>query len=650
MPHTPDSQPGPSKTRALTILRKRFGFEQFREGQWEVISRLLAGRSAAAIFPTGGGKSLLYQLTALEFEGITLVVSPLIALMKDQIDALAARGIPARRIDSSLSLDEYRAAMDELRAGGLKLLYVAPERFNNERFRELATTLRISLFAVDEAHCISEWGHNFRPDYLKLARIARELHAERVIAITATATPRVLESIREGFRIDADCAVRIPFYRPNLTLITTPVIRAERDGLLLARLRERPRGAGIVYVTLQRTAEEVATLLAGARFPAEAYHAGMSAEERSDVQDRFLASADGVVVATIAFGMGVDKPNIRYVYHYNLPKSLENLAQEIGRAGRDGEPSTCEILACADDLTVLQNFAFGDTPTRGAVRGLVDELFSQGDALELSLSALSLRHDVRTLVVRTILTYLELAGHLEGGTPFYASYRFEPQMPSREILSRFQGERRSFLANIFRQAKKGRRWLHVDVDAAAMDLGQPRSRIVRALDHLGDEGMLRVEAAQVRFRYRKVRDPDDVAALADELHARLIEHEGREIERLEQVVALVEQPDCQVSALGGHFGEALDRPCGHCSSCLDAQPRRLSEREKPAIEKTIWDDVRKLRLEHEELFNDPRVVARLLSGVSSPALARARVTRHELFGALAHVPFRELVEVCGERS
>ena len=261
--------------RIQALLSQHFGHRRFRPGQEAVIGQLLDGRSAAAVFPTGGGKSLCYQLPALCLPGVTLVVSPLIALMKDQIDALARRDIPARQLDSTLSAEAYRQVMDELRDGRLRLLYVAPERFNNERFRAAIQQVRISLFAVDEAHCISEWGHNFRPDYLKLAGFARQIGAERVLALTATATPRVLEDICRVFDIAPDCAIRTGFYRPNLQLRTTPVSTVQRDATLLDALQRREAGPTIVYVTLQKTAETLAQRLGDAGLPARAYHAGL---------------------------------------------------------------------------------------------------------------------------------------------------------------------------------------------------------------------------------------------------------------------------------------------------------------------------------------------------------------------------------------
>src|SRR5256714_1348982 len=249
------------------LLADRFAFTSFRPGQQQVVETLLAGRSALAVFPTGGGKSLCYQLPALLLDGVTIVVSPLIALMKDQIDFLASRGIDAARLDSSLGPSEARDVSDRLRSGRLKLLYVAPERFNNERFLAQLERTKIALFAVDEAHCISEWGHNFRPDYLKLAVRARELGAERVLALTATATPAVVADIRDGFGIAEADAIVTGFYRPNLTLLTTPVRAPSRDRLLIDRLRERRPGSTIVYVTLQRTAARVAPLLPASRPP-----------------------------------------------------------------------------------------------------------------------------------------------------------------------------------------------------------------------------------------------------------------------------------------------------------------------------------------------------------------------------------------------
>jgi ATP-dependent DNA helicase RecQ len=625
-------------------LKRQFGYDRFLPGQREVIDHLLAGRSAAAVFPTGGGKSLCYQLPALLMEGLTLVVSPLIALMKDQIDALKTRGIPAQRLDGSLTVDEYRAVMERLRSGGLRLLYVAPERFNNERFRETIVNCRVSLFAIDEAHCISEWGHNFRPDYLKLAAFGRRLRAERILALTATATPQVLSDMQREFGISTECSICTGFYRPNLTLRTTPVTAADRDRHLIQRLQDAPDGAAVVYVTLQRTAEQVAATLSDAGFEAKAYHAGMKDDHRSAVQDWFLASKTGIVVATIAFGMGVDKPDVRAVYHYNLPKSLENYSQEIGRAGRDGRPSSCEMLVCPEDLNTLENFVYGDTPTPEAVETLVQTIFSLGESFDVSYTALSAQCDIRVLVIRTLLTYLELDGYLVGGTPFYADYRFRPLLSSNEILERFDDGRRQFLSNLFNQAVKARTWFSVDVDAAAAALKCHRERIVRALDYLGEQQLLEVQAKGVRHRYRRIAPCRDVHALAASLQEKSLVREKREIARLHQVPALAGGSACHWVALCEHFGETRPHPCGHCAWCAGGgRPVAIPPRAMPGLDDTVLDSLQALRGEHPEVLSHPRAAARFLCGVSSPKLSRARLSGHPLFGAAAHVPFPHIL-------
>lgn len=550
-------------------LQQHFGFEQFRLGQREVITNLMAGQSAAAVFPTGSGKSLCYQLPALLLDGLTLVVSPLIALMKDQIDTLRARGISARRLDSTLTSEEHQAAMVDLRSGGLRLLYVAPERFTNERFRQLMLETDVALFAVDEAHCISEWGHHFRPDYLKLAEFARHCRAQRVLALTATATPQVLTDICKAFEIQTDCATCTGFYRPNLTLLIETVQSHERDDLLLRRLQSRVPGPTVVYVTTQKTTEELAERLRQAGFPAKPYHAGMQAEQRSSTQDWFLSSDSGIVVATIAFGMGVDKPDIRYVYHYNLPKSLENYSQEVGRAGRDGEQATCEMLLCRDDLAILENFVYRSTPTHEAVAELVTTIFQQDEAFDISYSELASQCNIRLLVVRTLITYLELDGYLEGGTPFYANYRFKALKSSPQILALFEGERREFLRKIFHCSRKAKTWFHVDVNRAAEAANATRERVVAALDFLGERRLLEVCAEGVRHRFRRLRGCGDVKPLAEKLYTQVRRREEREIGRLHQVVALAERGQCQVGRLCAHFGEQLARPCGHCSGCRE---------------------------------------------------------------------------------
>lgn len=630
---------------ARDLLRKQFGFDQFRTGQSEVIVHLLEGRSAAAVFPTGGGKSLCYQLPAQLLSGLTLVVSPLIALMKDQIDALKRRGIEAERLDSTLSAEEVAAVMQGVRDGRLRLLYVAPERFNNERFRQSMARAKISLFAVDEAHCISEWGHSFRPDYLKLARFAKDYRAERILALTATATPQVLDDICREFAIDAGCAVRTGVYRPNLTLVTTPVTAADRDPLLLKRLQSLPPGPTIVYVTLQRTAEAAAERLAASGLQARPYHAGMEDDVRSQVQDAFMRSSTGIVVATIAFGMGVDKADIRYIYHYNLPKSLENYSQEIGRAGRDRQKAICEMFVCPDDLCALENFAHGDTPARQSVDSLLGDLFAARGDFDVSTYDLAARHDIRQLVVQTLLTYLELEGYLEAGTPFYSKYSFQPLKPSQEILSRFDGERREFLANLLRQAHKAKTWFYIDLEQAGKATGQTRDRMVRALDYLAEQRLIELRVEGVRQTFRLLRKPADSKSLADDLHRRLVERETREISRLQQVLGLAAHDGCQVALLAGHFGEQLAQPCGHCTWCTSGRrPVKLLPRREPPIDDALWQRALALAAEKPEVLGEPRALARFLCGLTSPRLSSARLGGNSLFGALANISFAKVLD------
>jgi ATP-dependent DNA helicase RecQ len=628
---------------ALEALGDRFGLAAFRPGQRQVIDALLDGRSALAVFPTGGGKSLCYQLPALMLDGVTVVVSPLIALMKDQIDFMDRHGAAAARLDSSLDAGEARAVSERLRDGSLKLLYVAPERFNNERFLAQLGETRIALFAVDEAHCISEWGHNFRPDYLKLAARAQELGAERVLALTATATPEVVADICAGFRIDQRDAVVTGSYRPNLTLLTTPASAGDREALLIERLRAQPPGSTIVYVTLQRTSERVAEALSAAVLPARPYHAGLASEDRVATQEWWTGSDRNIVVATIAFGMGIDKADVRYVYHYNLPKGLESYSQEIGRAGRDGEPSVCELFACGDDVPTLENFAYGDTPTREAIAGVLDEVFSHeaGRRFDVSEHELSARHDVRPLVLKTMLTYLELDGFLQQGTPFYAGYGVRPAGGDwRDVFDAFDETRRDFLRRVVESGQPGRTW--VAVDPAGVP-GEDRERVVRALDYLEQRGLVELKVSDVRQRFTLLALPVSRESVADSLAERFERRERAEAERVRRVLALVEQEGCQVQALVGYFGETLPDACGHCTHCLTGAAQRVREANPPA---PIDVDLRALVDAHPEALRAPRQRARFLCGLSSPAATRAKLTRHPLFGALAEHRFADVLARC----
>ena len=633
----------PGLLDARRTLAEVFGFDRFRSGQEPVIAALLAGRSSLAIFPTGGGKSLCYQIPGLLLEGLTLVVSPLIALMKDQVDDLTRRSVAAGRLDSSLEPSEARQVHESLRSGRLKLLYVSPEKLASERFVASLAGRNIALLAVDEAHCISEWGHNFRPEYLKLARLAKRLQVGRVLALTATATPEVADSIARAFAIEPDDVVLASFHRRNLELHAIPCLAEDRRDLLLQRMTDRLPGPAIVYVTLQKTAEELASFLGSRGFPAEAYHAGLGDEVRPAIQERFMASSDGIVVATIAFGMGIDKANIRTVLHYNLPKGPESYAQEIGRAGRDGELARCELFACVDDLITLENFAFGDTPTAESIASLIEEVAGQGDEFDLSTYDLSANHDVRPLVVRTLLTYLELEGILESRGPFYAEYKFKSDRPIGEIISGFDPKRRQFLTRVFDRATRSRIWSSLDVQAAAEALGEPRSRIVAALGYLEEQGDLIVQATGSRLGYRLLRGDFDRAALVARLVERFVDRETRDVTRVRSMLEFAGETGCLTARLTTHFGETLDQPCGHCGPCLGQTPAPPPEPPRRAFNAEHRATVKALKAEGHKALASSRQLARFLCGLPSPAASRAKLSRDPRFGALADFRFSRVL-------
>ncbi len=633
---------------AATLLKTRFGFDAFRPGQERVIETLLAGDSALAVFPTGGGKSLCYQLPALMFEGVTLIVSPLIALMKDQIDALRALGIAAARIDSSLSQRETLTALDALEAGEIKLLYVAPERFNNERFLAQIKRLKISLFAIDEAHCISEWGHNFRPDYLKLADFAHDLKVERVLTLTATAPPSVVKDICAAFAIRPEYAVVTGFYRPNLALHITACAANERDNLLVQRFQSVPPGSAIVYVTLQKTAERVAKILSDNGIAAEAYHAGMETDERTRVQEWWMCGTTNVVVATIAFGMGIDKSDVRTIFHYNLPKSVEGYSQEIGRAGRDDKPSHIEMLACADDVATLENFVYGDTPASSALHSLMTDLREQPETFDVSLYDLSARHDLRPLVLRTALTYLELAGALQQGTPFYAGYDLRPIVPIPQIVAYFGGKAGQFVQRVFDIAKKGRTWYGVNPDTAAETLGEERKRIIRAVEVMEEKGLVEVKASDVRNRFTWLDLTTPAETFAEQLTAKFQRRETQEIVRLGNVLKLIGRKGCQTNALAAYFGEKRTEPCGHCTYCRTQTPIFLTPSAALPLLPAGLDveALHVLRESHPNALGHSRQLARYLCGLTSPATTRARITRSALFGIWENYRFAEILDWC----
>ncbi|MBI6633647.1 RecQ family ATP-dependent DNA helicase [Pseudomonas paralactis] len=630
-------------------LQQVFGYSQFRLGQQETVSAVLAGRSAAAIFPTGSGKSLCYQLSAVLLPHLTLVVSPLLALMQDQLGFLQRHGISAGSIDSAQSRDEANEVMARARSGELKILMISVERLKNERFRNFLHSVQISLLVVDEAHCISEWGHNFRPDYLKLPDYQRQFNIPQALLLTATATPKVIADMQAKFAIAPGDVVTTGFYRPNLNLLVEPVSGQDKRRRLVEWMKERPNQPSIVYVTLQKTAEQIAEHLNRHGIQAEAYHAGLPHDKREGIQQRFMGGRSNCIVATIAFGMGIDKSDIRNVVHFDLPKSIENYSQEIGRAGRDGQPSDCLVLANRDSLNVLENFVYGDTPEQEGIRRVLEELQAAGNEgqWEFLLRSLSDHSNIRELPLKTLLVQLELKGVIAPRYAFYAEYRFKYLVEPDALLARFSGERQQFVAAIIQVCKRAKTWATVDFDALYQQHNAERSRVVKALDYFQEQGLIELESKQMTEVYSLLDTDFDPQTLSAELYTGFKQHEVTEVARIHAMLDLFATEHCLGQRLAQYFGdENAPQRCGHCSVCHGHVAHLPDPPSLPAlVDKNFMGLCGDFIHRHHEYTGhlpDAERLTRFLGGISVPLFTKLKARGISGFAALEDYPYAEV--------
>ncbi|HEX8593806.1 MAG TPA: RecQ family ATP-dependent DNA helicase [Pseudomonas sp.] len=632
-------------------LEQVFGYPQFRSGQEATISAVLAGRSAAAIFPTGSGKSLCYQLPALLLPHLTLVVSPLLALIQDQLAFLQRHGIAAASIDSAQSRDEVAQVMARARSGELKILMISVERLKNERFRHFITQVPISLLVVDEAHCISEWGHNFRPDYLKLPDYQREFHIPQALLLTATATPQVIADMQAKFAIAPDDVVSTGFYRPNLNLWVEPVTGADKRRRLVQWLSAKFGEPTIVYVTLQKTAEVIAAHLRQNGVQASAYHAGLPHDQRESIQKQFMGGQLNCIVATIAFGMGIDKRDIRNVVHFDLPKSIENYSQEIGRAGRDGAPSDCLVLANRDSLNVLENFVYGDTPEHDGIRCVLEDVLDaipQGQ-WEFLLGPLADQSNIRQLPLKTLLVQLELRGLIAPRYSYFAEYRFKFNVEPEAIVQRFEGERQRFVQALIDTSARARTWATVDFERLYQQHQAERGRVVTALDYFQEKGWIELESKQMTEVYSLLVADFDADALSLALHEYFTHHEVTEVARIHAMLDLFASERCLSSRMADYFGDQnAPQHCGHCSVC-QGHVARLPE--PPALPELATKDFQQLCGEFIRKYQQYRDTApgvecltRFLCGISVPLFTKLKARAMSSFAALDDYPYEAVRE------
>jgi len=570
-----------ASARASDYLLEYFGFAEFRNGQAEIIDSIMAGRDSIVVMPTGGGKSLCYQLPAIMLGGVTVVVSPLIALMKDQVDALSARGIRATFINSSLRYADLVDRLSGVRNGVFNIVYVAPERFRNQAFTSAIAESAVRLFAVDEAHCISHWGHDFRPDYLRLSEAVKALGRPPIIALTATATGKVRSDIAQRLQLKEPGIFVAGFDRPNLRLRVAHIGGDKEKLLAVKEIVSTSQGSGIIYAATRKSVETISAKLKMAGFSIEAYHAGMTEKERTIFQDRFMSGEARAIVATNAFGMGIDKHDIRFVVHYHLPGSIEAYYQEIGRAGRDGAAADCVLLFNYGDTRTHRFFIEGNHPTPDLINSVYRSLCRlAGEGNDIRAREIQSHLGIKNeMAVQTALTVLERGGSVERGiqtdtvvktalaTSLDAGLGATSPTSAEGILLRHL---------VYTHDVNQGEFVEIDLAGIPRETGLDPARVRGALNNLVLRGIVASQNAYRGLGFRPIGGAGGRLSLdREDLAARATAQQVK----LRSMVDYCYSKRCLRMFLLNYFGEEYTRPeCGSCSACAPGSAEPALER------------------------------------------------------------------------
>ncbi len=583
----PKDSSRPTLDDARRALRTAFGYDQFRAGQEMAIESVLKGNDTLVVLPTGGGKSVCYQIPALILPGLTVVVSPLISLMKDQVDALEARNLPAAFINSTLTSSQVADRLARAARGEVRLLYLAPERFD---FGNVATRLRdigVSLLAIDEAHCISQWGHDFRPSYLRVAEARIKLGSPPTVALTATATPEVRDDICRQLALDNPRTIITGFDRTNLTYHVLPARNdAEKDTLLVETLRKHD-GLAVVYAATRKSVDRLSFLLEQQGIPSAGYHAGLDDSHRRKVQEAFMTESIRAIIATNAFGMGIDKPNVRLVIHHSMPGTLEAYYQEAGRAGRDGKQSEVFLLHSFPDRFTHEFFIKGAYPERSVVEqvymGLVRASRTSGTLPESVDDIVPLiRGKISPREVESSLRILSQANAIVGSETSTSMVSVRLLATPERIRSEITGDANPELGLLRALWRIGGDLIHsgatIDLDALPPGLGR-RSGATTLLDSLQSRQFLVWERLGGGMR---LTTPDAPVSKLRIDWATIDRRRGAELSKLEAVQRYAYAKTCRRAFVLRYFGDPAARPkCDGCDNCLGiTRPRETATRSR----------------------------------------------------------------------
>lgn len=625
--------------KAKGVLQKYFGYESFRPGQAEVIDHVLNGGNALVVMPTGSGKSLCYQVPALLLSHVTIVVSPLIALMKDQVDQLQLRRIPVTLINSSLSAEEQNQRIRDIENGEYKIVYIAPERFASQSFNAMLSQIKISLFAIDEAHCISQWGHDFRPSYLRLHEVVKRLGQPPVIALTATATKQVQADIVDQLHTPKIKTFVSGFDRPNLKLLCAALSEEQKQRELL-RVLPTIKGGGIIYVSTKKNVEKIVNILSAGGIPAVGYHGGMAKEQRSDAQNCWLNNDPPLIVATNAFGMGIDKPDVRFVVHYNFPGSMEAYYQEAGRAGRDGKVSYCLLFHSYRDRKIQEFLIENNSPSEATIHQLYDFLFGLGRReVMLTYKEMASRIDAHEMQVAAAIKMLERHGVLERMQHAVVTFDAQLTVGGRDALKQvkkapLQKKMVEFLLESIDRTYR--------LDVALSRLEMDQTQFSATMQNLQRKHLVLYSPP---FRGRGI-----VLAAQKVSWSKIgidwllyLRQRDEQLRKLDDLEAYATGPTCRRAFVLNYFGEKkIADNCNGCDVCLDWHSPEGSGGDKKddaplqKIVNCVWNFDGQYGVS---------TIAKILAGEPEKRFQQRGIDKSVYFGALKGLPVKKLIQM-----